>query len=80
VARYTLKSYCGTKQIERFDHRSAAKLQSILSHPRNNRAGQTGPFGEVLEHANKFEIYDSQMERIFQGNITDAINFANGLK
>lgn len=80
MARYTLKSYCGAKQLERFDHRSVDKLQSILSHPRNNRAGDTGPFGEILEHANKFEIYDSQMERIFQGSITDVLNFVSTLK
>ena len=80
MARYTLKSYCGSKQLERFDHRSVDKLRSILSHPRNNRAGQTGPFGEILEHADKFEIYDSQMERIFQGNLTDALNCVGGLK
>ena len=79
MARYTLKSFCGAKQIERFDHRSVDKLRSILSHPRNNRAGQTGPFGGILEHADKFEIYDSQMERIFQGNIVDTLSFINGL-
>ena len=80
MARYTLKSYCGAKQLERFDHRSVDKLRSILSHPRNNRAGETGPFGEILEHADKFEIYDSQMERIFQGDINDTLHLIGGLK
>jgi hypothetical protein len=80
MARYTLKVFCGAKQLERFNHRAVGKLYSILSHPRNNRAGQTGPFGVILEHADKFEIYDSQMERIFQGNLTDALNCVGGLK
>ena len=80
MARYTLKIFCGTKQLERFDHRAVGKLRSILSHSRNYRAGQTGPFGEILEHADKFEIYDSQMERMFQGGITDALNFVSTLK
>ena len=80
MARYTLKVFCGTKQLERFEHRAVGKLYSILTHPRNNRAGQIGPFGEILEHADKFEIYDSQMERIFQGGITDVLNFVSTLK
>lgn len=80
MSRYTLKTYCGAKQLERFDHRNAYKLRSILSHPRNNRAGETGPFGEILDHANKFEIYDSQMERIFQGNLSDTLKYIDKLK
>jgi len=80
MARYTLKTYCGAKQLERFDHRSADKLVSILSHPRHHRAGQTGPFGEIEEHADKFEIMDSMMEKLFIGNVEEALAFAGKLK
>lgn len=80
MARYTLKTYCGAKQLERFEHRSADKLLSILSHPRHDRAGETGPFGEHEDHADKFEIMDSLMEKIFVGNIEDALAFARKLK
>jgi len=80
VARYTLRTYCGGKQLERFDHRTPERLQSILEHPRHHRAGTTGPFGEDEKHADKFEIIDSHQEKLFLGNIDDAIRFAKGLK
>lgn len=80
MARYTLKTFYGTKQVERFDHRSADKLQSILSHPRFQMAGQTGPFGEEEQHPNRFEITDSLMYKIFEGNIEDALSFVRTLK
>lgn len=80
MARYSLRTYCGAKQLERFDHRSTFKLLDILAHPRHDRAGQTGPFGEPEEHADKFEIRDSMMEKIFEGNVEDAIAFARKLK
>ena len=79
MARYTLKTYCGKKQLERFDHRSPEKLFSILSHPRHDRANEVGPWGETLENADTFEILDLHMEKIFTGNITDAISFVNTL-
>jgi hypothetical protein len=80
VARYTLKTYCGPKLLERFDHRSVDKLQSILDHPRHFRAGQLGPFGEIEQHADKFEILDTMMEKLFVGNIEEALSFIRGLK
>ena len=80
MARYTLKSYCGAKQLERFDHRSVDKLRSILKHPRHHRAGETGPFGEPMDHADKFEIMDSLMEKLFTGNIEDTLRFVGTLK
>jgi hypothetical protein len=80
MARYTLKTYCGAKTLERFEHRSKDKLLSILNHPRHARAGETGPFGEDENHADKFEIMDSMMEKIFVGNIKEALAFARKLK
>lgn len=80
MARYTLKTYCGAKQLERFDHRSTDKLVSILTHPRHHRAGQTGPFGEIEEHADRFEIIDSMMEKLFTGNVNDTLDFVRKLK
>lgn len=80
MSRYTLKTYCGTKELEKFEHRSAQKLQSILSHPRMDRAGQTGPWGEPQDHPNRFVILDSLREKLFEGSINEALVFVKGLK
>ena len=80
MSRYTLKTFCGIKELEKFEHRSVPKLLSILSHPRMDRAGQTGPWGEPLNHADRFEIYDSLREKVFDGRINDALTFTKGLK
>jgi hypothetical protein len=80
MAHYSLKTFCGGKQKERFDHRSPDKLHSILTHPRHHRAGETGPFGEIEEHCDRFEIWDSQMEKIFEGNVQDTLKFIRTLK
>jgi hypothetical protein len=80
VARYTLKTFYGEREIERFDHRSAQRLQEILDHPRHHRAGQTGPFGEPMKHPDRFEIFDSQMEKLFNGNIGEALQFTRTLR
>ena len=80
MARYTLKTFYGDREIERFDHRSVDKLRDILDHPRHHRAGQTGPFGEIMKHPDRFEIFDSVMEKLFNGNIGDALNFTRSLK
>lgn len=80
MSRYTLKTYYGEKQLERFERRAAYKLQGILDHPRHHRAGQTGPFGEVMEWADKFEICDNAMEKLFVGNIEEALKFVKNLK
>lgn len=79
MARYTLKTFCGAKLIETFEHRSISKLESILTHPRMNRAGQTDPWGNPLNHPNKFEILDSMKEKIFEGSVNDALSFIKGL-
>lgn len=80
MARYTLKTYCGHKPLEVFEHRGVDKLRSILDHPRHHAAGQTDAWGVPLEHASRFEIYDSMRVRLFEGNVTDALNFINNLK
>lgn len=80
MARHTLKVFYGNELIERFDHRAGPKLRSILSHPRYDRAGQTGPFGEIEKHPDRFEIFDSAMEKLFQGNIKETLVFVRGLK
>lgn len=80
MSRFTLKTFCGTKQIERFDHRTCTKLKSILDHPKHYRAGETGPWGEIGDHPDRFEIFDSQMEKLFTGNIAEALAFVKGLK
>jgi len=79
MARFTLKTYYGSEQLERFDHRSGDKLRGILSHSRYDRAGQTGPFGEVIKHPDRFEIFDSLMEKIFQGNIKETQVFIRSI-
>ena len=80
MSRYTLKTFCGAKQMERFDHRTASKLESILNHPRHHRVGQTDSYNDIEDHANRFEIRDSMMEKIFEGNIEDALRFARTLR
>ena len=80
MSRYTLKTFCGDKVIERFDHRSIRSLSEILNHPRHHCAGQTGPWGEAENHPDKFEIIDSYNTKLFSGNITDTINFVNTLR
>lgn len=79
MSRFTLKTYCGTKLLEQFDHRSSSKMRDILRQPRHHRSGETGPFGEILQNADKFVILNSQMESIFQGNVSDALSFIKTL-
>lgn len=80
MARYTLKTFYGTLEIERFDHRGVDKLRDILDHPRHHKAGQTGPFGEIEKHPDRFEIFDPLMEKLFNGNIEDALQCLKKLK
>ncbi len=80
MARFTLRIYSGAKLIEGFEHRSAGSLREILNHPRNHRAGQTGPFGEPVRHPDRFEVYDAMKEKLFVGNIEEAELFAKKLK
>lgn len=80
MARYTLKTLYGDKQIERFEHRSKYKILDILNHPRHHRAGETGPWGESIRHPDKFEIFDSSNEKIFNGNIQECQSFVENLK
>jgi hypothetical protein len=65
--------------VERYDHRSPDKMRSILSHPRMDRAGQTGPWGEPQNHPDRFEVLDSMQERVFEGRLEDALNFVKAL-
>jgi hypothetical protein len=80
MARYTLKTYCGSKLTEVFEHRNVGKLQSILVHPRHNRAGETDAWGTPLPHVDRFEIFDSMREKLFSGNINDALTFSKTLR
>ena len=80
MARYTLKVFCGDQVTERFEHRGAGQLRGILEHVRFHRAGQTGPFGEILHHPDRFEVFDSQMEKISNANIEETIAFLKALK
>jgi len=80
MARYTLKVFYGNELIERFDHRPVPKLRNILEHPRYDRGGQTGPFGEIVKNPDNFEILDSAMEKIHKGNFKETVAFAGKLK
>lgn len=79
MARYTLKTFYGDEMIERFDQRQPSALYRILEHPRHHCAGQTGPWGEIEKHPDRFEIFDSIMEKLFDGNITEALAFVDNL-
>ena len=80
MSRYTLVTYCGTKELEKFNHRSPGKLVGILAMAKHHKAGETGPFGESMNYADNFKIYNSQMESIFAGNVTDALSVARKLR
>jgi hypothetical protein len=66
--------------MERFDHRTTSKLESILNHSRHSRIGEINSYGDIEEHANKFEIRDSMMEKIFEGNLEETLRFIRTLK
>lgn len=75
MARYTLKVMFGDRQIERYDRRSPYHLLKVLARPDYHRAGETGPFGEIQNNPDHFEVFDSRMEKVFNGNIDEAISF-----
>jgi hypothetical protein len=79
MAQYSLRVLYGNKELEFFVGRSPASLRRILEHPRCHRAGQTGPWGEIEEHPDRFEIFDMVREKLFDGNVQDALNFVNTL-
>ena len=79
MARYTLKTFYGMEQLECFTHRSGDKLRSILSHGSYDRAGQTGPFGEIIKHPDRFEVFDSLREKVFQGNFKETRVFVRNI-
>lgn len=80
MARYTLKTFYGTKPVERYEHRSKHKLIDILAQDRMHRAGETDPWGNPTCSVDLFEIFDNNRERIFSGNIADAERFVRTLK
>jgi hypothetical protein len=80
MARYTLKTFYGSKPVERFDHRKPEKLRSIISHPRFSKLTETDAYGVVDEVPDLFEVYDSYMEKVHSGNLTDTCTFIKTLK
>jgi hypothetical protein len=80
MARYTLKTFCGAKLIEVFEHRNPEKLKSILNHPRHHRAGETDAWGEPLNFPDRFEIFDSMREKLFSGSVSETESFVKKLR
>ena len=80
MSRYTLKTFCDNKLLEKFEHRAPMKLRSILEHPRMHRAGETSAWGEPLGNPNRFEILDSMQEKVFSGNIDEVETFVKSLR
>jgi hypothetical protein len=80
MANYTLKVCYGTETLEQFNKRSVEKLRSILSHPKYDRASETGPFGEPRKHPDTFEIFNVVMEKLHKGNIKETLFFIGTLK
>jgi len=78
MAKYTLKTFCGSNELERFENRNPSKLISVLIHPRFDRSKQD-PY-DLEKHADRFEIYDSHRFKLFSGRIDDAIAFVDRLK
>jgi hypothetical protein len=80
MARYTLKTFCGAKSLEVFEHRNSFKLKNILDQPRHHRPGETDAWGTPLNTVDRFEIFDSMREKVFEGNVAEAIAFVAKLK
>lgn len=79
MAKYTLTTYCGSKELERYEHRSVAKLHSVIRHEKFYHGGETGPLGEPSKHPNHFVVIDSLRELIFEGKIDALVKFVNTL-
>ena len=73
MSKYTLKTFTNGKLLEVFEHRTPAKLSSILSHPNMHKAGATDAWGNSLKFADKFEVYDSQRIKLCVGTVDEVI-------
>lgn len=80
MAKYTLKSYCNTRLLEVFDARTPAKMNHILADERMNQPNLTDGWGEPIETANRFEIYDALRRLIFTGSVDEARPFVRKLR
>ena len=80
MSRYTLKTFCDNKQVERFDRRYPSRLKEILSQDRYHHPDETGPWGEPLGNVNRVEIFNSYMEKLFDGIVIDAVAFLKTLR
>jgi len=80
MARYTLKVCYGTEVLELFTRRQKRMLVEILSHEKYDKAGETGPFGEPQKNPDRFEILNTQMEKIHVGNIKETLFFVDNLR
>jgi len=80
MSRYTLKTFCGQTLKEKYEHRSVAKLQALLQLGDMHRAGEKAAWGADPIYPDRFEIYGGRGDKLFIGNITEAINFARKLK
>lgn len=65
---------------EKYENRNSMKLRSLLDLPDMHRAGEKLAWGESAKYPDRFEIRDSRGNKMFDGNITEAINFARSLK
>ena len=75
MAKYTLKTFCGEKLIERFENRDKKKMLSILEHDRHHHPHETDAWGESLGTADRFEIFDAFNEKMFDGSIFEVEEF-----
>lgn len=73
MATYTLKIYHNRRQLEVYEHRSSARLKSILSN-QAFRQESLDSFGQETNNPNRFEIYDTQRYKIFDGNINECMS------
>ena len=80
MAKYILKAYFGEKLVESYDTRAPNKLLSVLSHSRMHKAGEDNGWGVLTGAIDRFEVFNSDKEKLFTGNVSTTIDFIKKLR
>lgn len=80
MTRYILKTFYGNKLVETYGKRSAAAIRELLKREEFHNPGAMNAWREPLGTVDRFEIYDNRMDKVFDGNIEEAINFVSSIR